>query len=340
MRLSNQDISPQPKNFYLLTLKHNIILKRELFRILDHLKEAGIQAIPLKGPTLARVLYGDEGLRQASCDLDILVQPEDMEKSEASLEKIGYSYRHVREAAFFRKFRRQIMLAKRVEGGRSMIVDLHCNLLDPFTGFDAAELWAGAQKIDIDGREILFPSYESLLLHLTVTAVSSFDFVQMRYLADIDRLAAKYGGKIDWDAVCARAKRLKLDIALFFALKLCGDIFGTKIPSPAYNRLRPSFPKRALFGLWLKKTNVLRRRQRIASSYPWRYFASTYIYSGDIATYLRRLVNKIFLPMDEVMGLWNEPLSRRSYKLYMKRLFNPVKILFFLAARKEVNLKK
>jgi hypothetical protein len=64
---------------YMMNAARNMKMTAELLRILDALKEAGIKAMPLKGPVLAQQLYGDVALRQFS-DLDILVAREDANK--------------------------------------------------------------------------------------------------------------------------------------------------------------------------------------------------------------------------------------------------------------------
>ena len=52
----------------------NIILTRELLRLLQLLAAHGIEAVPYKGPALALTLYNNLALRQFT-DLDILVRP-------------------------------------------------------------------------------------------------------------------------------------------------------------------------------------------------------------------------------------------------------------------------
>jgi hypothetical protein len=47
-------------------------MTEELVRVLKFFAEAGIPAIPLKGPALAQALHGDSSLR-TYVDLDILV---------------------------------------------------------------------------------------------------------------------------------------------------------------------------------------------------------------------------------------------------------------------------
>ena len=60
-------------------------------RIAQSLEGAGIRAVPLKGPTLAAALHGDEALREYT-DIDILVARADLERSAAVLRALGWSY--------------------------------------------------------------------------------------------------------------------------------------------------------------------------------------------------------------------------------------------------------
>lgn len=63
----------------------------ELTKISRLFNDAGIPLIPLKGVVLSNVLYKDPCIR-CSCDLDILVRPEDIERSEEILRHIGYRH--------------------------------------------------------------------------------------------------------------------------------------------------------------------------------------------------------------------------------------------------------
>jgi hypothetical protein len=58
-------------------------------QLLDDLEAAGIAALPLKGATLARDLYGDPGLRLAK-DIDLLVDPAELDAATAVLRRRGY----------------------------------------------------------------------------------------------------------------------------------------------------------------------------------------------------------------------------------------------------------
>lgn len=58
-------------------------------QLLDDLEAAGIAALPLKGATLARDLYGDPGLRLAK-DIDLLVDPAELDAATTVLRRRGY----------------------------------------------------------------------------------------------------------------------------------------------------------------------------------------------------------------------------------------------------------
>lgn len=67
----------------------NMILETLARRLTDDLARAGIPGMPLKGPALARSIYGDLGLRPSS-DIDLLVSAEHLHVAVAVLREIGY----------------------------------------------------------------------------------------------------------------------------------------------------------------------------------------------------------------------------------------------------------
>jgi len=91
------------KTTYLTNFRKNIILKKELLRILSCFKEKNILVIPLKGPILAEYLYNDLS-SWVSCDLDLLVQDKQYEDAEGALEKNGYKPRFGKKDVFLRQF--------------------------------------------------------------------------------------------------------------------------------------------------------------------------------------------------------------------------------------------
>lgn len=66
-----------------------MLLERTALKLAGVLTTAGIRGVPLKGPLLARDLYGDPGARVSS-DLDILVDPEHFHDAIEAFREHGY----------------------------------------------------------------------------------------------------------------------------------------------------------------------------------------------------------------------------------------------------------
>jgi hypothetical protein len=62
---------------------------RQLTAVLSTLGDAGVEALPYKGPALAQQAYGDVGVRD-SLDLDVVVRPADRGRARVALSKHGY----------------------------------------------------------------------------------------------------------------------------------------------------------------------------------------------------------------------------------------------------------
>jgi len=70
--------------------RRNLLLAVALVQIVKSFVTEGITAVAFKGPVLALDLYGDVALRPC-LDLDLLVPPADVERSERLLTSAGYS---------------------------------------------------------------------------------------------------------------------------------------------------------------------------------------------------------------------------------------------------------
>ena len=69
--------------------EHDTWLELISVQVMDALRDDGIASIPLKGPILARTLYGDLG-RRPSVDIDVLVTREDLSRAVVAAERLGY----------------------------------------------------------------------------------------------------------------------------------------------------------------------------------------------------------------------------------------------------------
>lgn len=321
----NLDNIPPPllsrfKNLYLTNLKRNMVLEGELFKIISHLRENNIPVIPLKGPVLAGVLYSNLALRQTSFDLDILIKSEDIEEAQERLRELNYFILYDQDQInVMHKFSFEINLYKQERSQRSIMLDLHWGLCDrTINAHHLEEFWQNAQYINLDGQKILIPSHKDLLLYLAL--ISAYNNFPINNLFDIHQLITKYGKDLDWQGLLNESKQNNLDKILYFTLKLCKDLFDSKVPKEFLDTLRPIFIKEGLFKYWINK-NIFKRS--IDYSYTRDFFIIPYLYAKNIFDYIRVIYKKIFEPMAKVMVGYNQPKSSVSYYLYIKRLLKP-----------------
>jgi len=64
-------------------------MERQLREIIEGFQEEGVRVLVLRGPALAFSLYPDPAMRP-SCDLDLLVLPEQVVQARGILEDLGY----------------------------------------------------------------------------------------------------------------------------------------------------------------------------------------------------------------------------------------------------------
>ncbi len=155
------------RNSYLSNLNLNAFLTRELFRILELLREAGIATIAFKGPVLAFSIYGDLGLRGFQ-DLDILIFREHMAQAKTLLHNAGYRLLlpvPPKQEAFFLHFHFEHAF-KRQDG--KVMIDLHWAPSPPYHSFtmDVRQLWQRSRNVALEGQPIrtLAPEDQFLIL--------------------------------------------------------------------------------------------------------------------------------------------------------------------------------
>ena len=323
------------KTKYLLNLRRNIMLEKELFNITGNFRKNNISIVPLKGPALAEFLYGDLSLRQTSCDLDLLVRGEQLEEAEYALKKIGFVPSAKSEDAsrrnFNLKYYRELGFIKDSNG---LLVELHIDLRQLFTFAPLEDFWNNSKELDLNGNKILMPSGECLLVYLSLVAMSINEFVELRYLYDIHTLMSKFRKELGLQELQSKLKDARYGAAVFFALRLSCGFFGTNIPADFLKKISPNWIKLFLLKLWINKGNVLRRRKNAGHSWyyfftAWHYFVSSYLYSKGIFDCIRIIYRKIFLPVDEIAGYYKQPLPKIAYFLYIKRLLKPITRLLF-----------
>jgi hypothetical protein len=223
-----------------------LVLSRELARLLKVFERERLPVIPLKGPALAATLYSDPRLRPSS-DLDLLIRRERLPAADNLLQALGYR-RHADAHSW--EFDLAYDRATLYEAPDGVQVDLHWSLLsDPrFAWRESAgrEVWERAVKIQIDGQTALGLCPEDLLLYLATHLAVHHGLAGLLWYWDLALLLDRWGSRLDWATVLERASHWRVRRALGFALLGCEMFFARTVPVPAKTGLRARGPRAAL----------------------------------------------------------------------------------------------
>lgn len=207
---------------------------RRLRQLLDVLADAGVEAVPYKGPALATQLFGNFAMRQFG-DLDILVRPSDARLATDALVAAGLTrVRAIDERwePYLHQVRHSLELRDRPA---RVVIELHWSVADRFLGMDLDVDWllSGTTTIDLIGRATAVMQGERLLLALCLHGAKHL-WERAVWLAEIGELVAR-SGAIDWTAAFSRADQTGCGRIVRSALHLVRELVGVAPPAP-YDR--------------------------------------------------------------------------------------------------------
>ncbi|HEX2832684.1 MAG TPA: nucleotidyltransferase family protein [Thermoanaerobaculia bacterium] len=217
------------KELYQGNAARNLFLLGELERVFRSLAEAGILAMPYKGPALAIAGYGDLSLRRF-VDLDIIVQRNDVERAIATLTHLGYRLDPtVTDAQLEFLIRTQHDLVFKRDEGR-LIVELHWEIASPrfATELAAENLWRNATMQPIGASEMLTLAPEDMLLSLCVHGTKHL-WERLAWVCDIAEWIAAHPA-LQWPELLARAERNGQQRMLFVGLRLAAELLDASLP--------------------------------------------------------------------------------------------------------------
>lgn len=161
----------------------------ELLRITAALEQAGVPAIPYKGPSLAQILYRNLGLRD-SVDLDILVRKDQVPQARDVLFGLGYELpREMSAATFAVTLRSNCELLLVHPDGH--LVELQWAFTPAYFSFpiDFAALFERRQAVTIGGGTTYTLGTEDLLVALCIHG-TKHQWTRLSWIADVARLLA------------------------------------------------------------------------------------------------------------------------------------------------------
>lgn len=209
----------------------NLYLTGELLRILDEFEAGGVSAIPYKGPALAALLDGGVTTQQFA-DLDIIVRPTDYARAADILAARGYApHFELKGSEEEEAFKRLSYVQLFERGGGTGVVELHWQVAPRFFARPllTEEFWGRLRSVTLNGRDVLAPSREDLILLLAVHGTKDV-WERFKWVAGLATLLAKDAGEIDWPLLLTRASAAGLRRTLLLGLFLAHDALGAPLP--------------------------------------------------------------------------------------------------------------
>jgi hypothetical protein len=225
-----------------------LFLTGELFSLLDLLQSHGIAAAPFKGPTLAILVYGSAGVREAG-DLDVLVRRDDIIRarkllldrdshpayptaSPAEIAWLGSLTGRHEQAYLLDHCEHHLVRAK-----DAVNVDLHWDLaIRQFAlPLGQHELWNWLTPQSIKGRPVLTFGAEELLIVLCINGAKDC-WRRLDRICDIAELIRSHPA-LNWSRVFSEARNNGAMRMLGVGLTLAADILGAQLGNDARNTL-------------------------------------------------------------------------------------------------------
>jgi hypothetical protein len=227
------------RNHFLVVAGHNVLRTQELLKLLHLFESHDVPAVPYKGPVLAASIYGDIGLRQF-CDLDILVQKENVSKAKDLLVSNGYQWSSELNTA-----QQEIYLRSgsgcfrfcRGDGKVIVEVDQEITTQREFPlWLDLDSFWKRLVWIPFEGRNVpAFPA-EDLLLILCVHG-AKHRWEQLNWVCDLAELIRVHQN-LDWEGLLKRSRTLGCERILFLGLFLAHHLLGALLPAEVLRRAK------------------------------------------------------------------------------------------------------
>ena len=231
-------------------VRGNLALAAEAARLQCLFDEANVAVVFVKGITLAKLAYGNLGIRHGK-DLDLLVPPDSFLRATSLIERAGY--RRFNPSAEVRDNRlRQLMILRKdfgyvhERGGPEL--ELHWRLfLNPHF-LDETSLSFSSRNVPLSGNIGLRTLGEEDLFTYLCAHGALHWWCQLKWLADIGALLASSPmNGVERHYQAAEARGLGRPAAQ--AILLCHRLLGTAVPDRLLATLWASWTLR-----WLKST--------------------------------------------------------------------------------------
>lgn len=220
-------------------------LTAELVSVMRELDRRGIDALPVKGPTLAALAYRDLSLRLYE-DLDVLVHRRDVSAASQALAELGFT-----PTKTFADSRDSLIPethhAAFLNASTGVPLELHWSLSHKTIAKEWLEdlWWTQRRDVDLGGTTIRTLASELLVLYLCMHG-AKHSWARIGWLCDLHRTLRRFDN-IEWDVVWEVARDSGALRMVTTGLLLVDELLGgSECTSRAFEKRPPDHASRAI----------------------------------------------------------------------------------------------
>lgn len=221
---------------YLQSAGRGVIIRNQLFEILELLNKNDIPVIVLKGAYFADSIYQDFSIRPMQ-DIDILIRENDSGRVEKALLSVGYNSLFGVNTPLNRRIHYSYK-----RPGWGVPIEVHFLLRSSRLNreLDIDQFWSRAVITSVVEHDVSVFSPEDLILYHCFHATKHiFQHFALRSFCDIALIIKHFNEKVDWKIVAERAKELQIANNVYFTLKLVRVLMQIGAPQEFLHNLKP-----------------------------------------------------------------------------------------------------
>ena len=224
------------KKLWVVNLSHSLILSNELKKVLQTLETERINALVLKGASMAQNYYPLPELRPFN-DIDILVQKKDLDKIKDTLIKSGYTSQEKSKENFNRKYWYCLPFFQKK---KKILLEIHWNIAQlKRYKININNIWQEATSFNIGKSAYLMMSIEDLIIYQSLHLAYHY-YDRLLWMVDIALIIEKEKKYIDWEKIVKKCYAQNCRSPVYYALVYIKDLFKAPIPSATLSRLMPN----------------------------------------------------------------------------------------------------
>jgi hypothetical protein len=245
------------RNYYYSNLHKNLLVEKEIARVLEAAYKEGVDLIPLKGFSLIQTLYTNPALR-TMVDIDILVKKHDIQKIQSVFDKLSYD-ENIDEQLPKKRGRinkHELIISKQLSAGQIIIIEVHSAIAFPRPyKLNIPDLWISVEKKEIHNQKMLCLSKENTFLSLVLHLRMHTRLLNLKFIVDIAEMLNINGGQLDWNYIRETVNNNHIRTSVYLSLYLAKELLDANILPEIMNKFAPNSIKKTLIRLTVNKYN-------------------------------------------------------------------------------------